>query len=208
MRNKQQGNAMNSYIKYRLMASFSMLLAAAVLSGCAAAVIGGAAVGAAAVHDRRSVGTVIDDQTIELVAKNSIYQDEAIDSDDRVKVVSFNGIVLLVGEASSAANKSKAAAIAGNVDGVRRVFNELDVQAKPTLGTRFDDSVLTVRINGALLSKNPVEGFDPNRVKVITVRDTAYLMGLLTRDEADAVTEVARNVRGVGKVVKLFEYQD
>jgi len=181
------------------------ILFVALLSGCAAAVVGGAAVVA---HDRRSTGTVIDDQGIELSVKNAIYQDPAIDNDDHIKVTSYNGVVLLVGETTSEENFQQAATLAGGVNGVNRVVNELAVQPETGVGTRIDDSYLTAKVNTYLLTKNPIPGFDPTRINVVTVRDTVYLMGRVTREEGDNVAEVVRNVNGVAKVVKVFDYMD
>ena len=181
------------------------ILFIALLSGCAAAVVGGAAVVA---HDRRSTGAVIDDQGIELLVKNAIYQDPVIDNDDHIKVTSYNGVVLLVGETTSEENFQQAAALAGGVNGVKRVVNELAVQPETGVGTRLDDSYLTAKVNTYLLTKNPIPGFDPTRINVVTVRDTVYLMGRVTREEGDNVAEVVRNVNGVAKVVKVFDYMD
>ena len=49
-------------------------------------------------------------------------------------------------------------------------------------------------------------GLDANRVKVITTRGSVYLMGIVTEDEATRATELARTVKGVARVVKVFEY--
>jgi osmotically-inducible protein OsmY len=179
-------------------------LAAIVLSGCAAAVVGTAA----AVHDRRSVGNVIDDGAIEISVKQKIYNDPDIDEDDHIKVVSNNGIVLLVGETTDESNRRKATEIAQSDAGVVQVHNELEVRFESSIGGRIDDSYLNTKVNTALLTKNPVPGFDPTRINVTTVRDIVYLMGLVTREEGEAVAEVARNVGGVAKVVKVFEYID
>jgi len=184
---------------------FAGIILISLLSGCAAALIGGAAVVA---HDRRSTGAVIDDQGIELSVKNAIYQDPAIDTDDHIKVTSYNGVVLLVGETTSEENFKQAEALAGGVNGVERVVNELAVQPETGVGTRIDDSYLTTKVNTFLLTKNPIPGFDPTRINVVTVRDTVYLMGRVTREEGDNVAEVVRNVNGVARVVKVFDYID
>ena len=182
----------------------TLLLAAIILSGCAAAVVGGAA----AVHDRRSVGNVIDDHGIEVSVKQKIYNDAAINKDDHIKVISTNGIVLLVGETTTEKNRNSATEIAQSVSGVRQVHNELEVRFESSFGGRFDDSYLNTKINTALLTKNLLPGFDPTRINVTTVRDIAYLMGLVTQDEGEAVADVVRNVGGIVKVVKVFEYID
>ena len=50
------------------------------------------------------------------------------------------------------------------------------------------------------------ENVEHLRVKVVTERGNVYLMGLVSAAEAEAATEVARSVKGVARVVKVFEY--
>ena len=183
----------------------TILLTIVFLSGCVAAVVGGTA---AVVHDRRSVGNVIDDGGIEVTVKQRIYNDPAVDKDDHIKVVSNNGIVLLVGETTTESKRAAATELAQSVDGVKQVHNELEVRFESSIGGRIDDSYLNTKVNTALLTKNPVPGFDPTRINVTTVRDIVYLMGLVTHAEGEAVADVARNIGGVAKVVKVFEYID
>ena len=185
--------------------TITLLLMAILLSGCTVAVIGGTA---AVVHDRRSVGNVIDDGGIEVSVKQKIYNDSAINKDDHIKVVSNNGIVLLVGETTTEKNRNSATDIAQSVNGVRQVHNELEVRFETSIGGRVDDSYLNTKVNTALLTNNPVPGFDATRINVTTVRDIAYLMGLVTRADGEAVADVVRNVGGIAKVVKVFEYID
>ncbi len=184
--------------------SFALLIAVVLLSGCAAAIVGGAVV----VHDRRSIGNVIDDSGIEVKVKQKIYNDAEINKHDHIKVVSNNGIVLLVGETTTERNRAKATEIAQSVNGVHQVHNELEVRFESSIGGRFDDGYLNTKVNAALLTKNPLPGFDPTRINVTTVRDIVYLMGLVTREEGEAVADVVRNVGGIAKVVKVFEYID
>ena len=183
-----------------------VVLLAAMLQGCIAAAVGTGAAAANAAHDRRTVGNIIDDQNIELSALQRINQNPNFDDNDRVKIISYNGIVLLLGETTEPDNKELASDVIGRIQGVRKVVNEMDITEKPGFGTRTGDTFLTSKVKTALLTKNPVAGFDMTRIKVVTVRDTVYLMGLVTPDEGEAVAEVVRNVNGVEKVVKVFEY--
>ena len=183
------------------------LLCAFVLSGCAAAVVGaGAAVMVAT--DRRSAGTVFDDQVQEVRVHDRIYAAEEFDTADHVKVEVYQGTVLLVGEVKSEANRQLASRRAAEVENVERVVNELVVtEGANTLG-RLDNTWLTTKVNSALMVENPVPGFDPTRIKVVSARNEVYLMGLVSREEGEAVAEVARNVSGVEKVIKVFNYID
>lgn len=184
------------------------LLLAVLLGGCVAAAVGAAAGGAAVATDRRSVGTVLDDQTAEVRVVDRIYSTPEFTSDDHVKVEVYNGVVLLVGEVTSEAKREIAGQRAAEVPHVERVVNELVVGPSASIGKRLDNSWLTTKVNAALVRHNPVPGFDATRIKVVSSLNTVYLMGLVRRAEGDAVAEVARNVGGVEKVVKVFSYMD
>jgi len=155
---------------------------------------------------RRTTGTVIDDQTIEVMAINEIYASAEFDDADHVKIEVHNGTVLLAGETKSETNKALATRIVSNIRGVDHVVNDLEVGKAATLGNRLENSYISTKANSILTTKNPVAGVDMTRIKVLTARHTVYLMGTVTHQEADEVTEVVRNIRGVEKVVKVFDY--
>jgi osmotically-inducible protein OsmY len=157
---------------------------------------------------RRTTGTVIDDQTIEVKAINAIYDTPEFDEGDHVKIEVHNGTVLLVGETKSQANKDLATSIVSNMRGVNHVVNDLEVGRAASLGSRLDNSYISAKANSILTAKNPVDGVDMTRIKVITSKRTVYLMGTVTHQEAAEVTEVVRNIGGVQKVVKVFDYVD
>ena len=182
-----------------------IILSAMILSSCAAVVVGGAAIVAS---DRRTTGTVLDDQTIEVRVSDHIYAAEGFEGGDHVKVEVYQGVVLLVGEVTSEEKRTLAASRAGEIESVSRVVNELVVDQSASVGERLDNTWLTTKVNTVLLKENPVPGFDATRIKVITSRDNVYLMGLVSREEGEAVTEVVRNVGGVAKVIKVFSYSD
>lgn len=175
------------------------------LQGCAALVVGGAATTAVVAHDRRTTGIFVEDQAIELKAYDRLAQDAAIKANSNIKVTSYNKVVLLTGQAENDAVRRKAETIAGQVEQVRRVVNEIEIGSTSSLGEGSRDVALTTEIK-LRLTKVDLPDFDPLRVKVVTERGSVYLMGLLTKDEAHAVTEVVRYVSGVRRVVKIFEY--
>jgi osmotically-inducible protein OsmY len=175
------------------------------LSGCAAVVVGGAAaVGAA--HDRRSFGTVLDDSNIELTAYDLLNRDKDLITQSRVTLIVHNGVALLIGETPNDALKVRAGNTVNQVKGVRRVVNELAVEPRASFGRGTRDAALTTQVKTSLLNINDMANFDPTRVNVSTARGIVYLMGLVTREEADRVADTASRVRGVESVVKVFEY--
>lgn len=183
------------------------LLLAALLQGCAAPlVVGGAAVGGAAVaHDRRTAGTLVDDQGIELKVADAISKDKALNDQAHINATSFNGIVLLTGEAPNQTLRARATSLASKVEKVRRVQNEIAIGKPSSLSSRSNDAWITTKVKTKLLTSDKVDG---TRVKVVTEAGTVYLMGLVKRKEANEAVAVVRNTSGVKRVVKVFEYLD
>ena len=191
---------------------FRTLLAVALitslLGGCAAVVVTGAATGANAAHDRRTLGAYVDDEGIELKARLAITEDKELYSQVHVNFISINGVVLLVGQAPTEAMRIKIEELTQGIEKVRVVHNEMTIAAPNSYMTRSSDSLITAKVKGSLFGIKGHEGFDPTRVKVVTENGFVYLMGILYRSEADAVATRASRVSGVQKVVKLFEYLD
>jgi len=179
------------------------LAALPLVNGCAPILVGGAAATGAMVGvDRRTVGTMAEDQGIEVKAANRIRQKFG---DAHINVTSFNRRVLLTGEIGSAAAKTAAGQIAQAVENVREVFNELQVAGNTALSARANDSYLTSKVKTRFVD---AQKFNALHVKVVTENGVVYLMGLVKRQEADAATELARTTGGVQKVVRVLEYLD
>jgi osmotically-inducible protein OsmY len=184
------------------------ILTVNLLSGCAAVIVGAAAVGASAVHERRSVGTMVDDEGIEWKIKSAISDDKPLSSQSHINVISLNGVVLLVGQTPTEALRTQATNIASGVEQVRVVHNELTIAAPNSYITRSSDAIITSKVKTSLFKVKGHDDFDPTRVKVVTENGTVYLMGIIYRSEADDAARQASEVGGVQKVVKLFEYID
>ena len=120
------------------LAALSAALLASALAGCAPMMLGGAAVGALMMNDRRSSGAQIDDETIELRAGSRLS--EAFGDRAHVNIASYNRQVLLAGEVPSEAAKQQAEQIVGRVDNVRAVVNELAVMPPSSLPQRSNDT--------------------------------------------------------------------
>jgi len=178
-----------------------------ILSGCAAVVVGSVAATGLAVHDRRSFGTVIDDNVLEIRVSDALKGDGVFDRSSRIQVVAYNGWVLLAGEALDPERVELATELVRDVDGVIRLFNELSPEQKASLGRRNSDRWMSTRVKTSLTGVD-LPGFDVTRVKVLTTRGVVYLMGLVSREEGSAAIEEARRVRGVERVVSIFQYID
>lgn len=174
------------------------------IHGCAAVAVGGAAATAGYVvgEDRRSVGTITEDQAIEVKVSDRV-RDKYPDA--HIGATSFNRMVLLTGEAPDAAAKTETERIARSVENVRGVYNEIQIGPVSTLSSRTNDSFVTSKVKARFLDG---QRFNPVWVKVVTENGTVFLMGLVTHKEAADATDIARTTSGVQKVVRVFEYID
>ena len=179
------------------------LLGVLVIQGCFGVVATGTAASALAAQDRRTPGTFIDDELIELKMLAAILDDEGLSSQTHINATSVNGLVLLTGEAPGESLHTRITEIARGIPKVRAVQNEIALEAPSTLIARASDTVVTGKVKSALLQDGELNAV---QVKVVTERGIVYLMGLLKPDEADRATEITRRVAGVQRVVKVMEY--
>jgi len=190
---------MNKLIQIALVA-----VALSQLHGCAAVAVGGAAVGTSVALDRRTAGVYVGDQEIELRAMNRM-RETFPDRTGNISVTSFNRQVLLTGQVPDEATRTRATEVVKGVPDVRTVFNELSISGVTSLTSRTNDTAITGSVKTRLLRNEQVPG---TKIKVVTESGVVYLMGLVTRAEADVATEITRTTSGVTKVVTLFETID
>ena len=154
-------------------------------------------------HGKRTFGTSLDDMMLSSRAKSNIKNtNEQLDK-AHIEVTTFNGVLLLTGQVPSDDTKQLAEQSLEGLRNLRTVHNELEVAGPTSIPSRLNDSYLSTKVKTALITDSATEG---GRTKVITENGVVYLMGLLTRDEADAAVSKAREVFGVQKIVKVFEY--
>jgi osmotically-inducible protein OsmY len=182
-----------------LVRTFAALVAAGVLAGCAPLVMGGVVVGGFVATDRRTTGTQVEDQTIELKAATRVSELATLGN---VNVVSYNRTVLITGEVPSADEKARVERAVAGVENVRAVVNELGIGGNSTLGSRSNDTVLAGKISATLIDAADLQS---NAFKIVVERGNVYLMGRVTEREAARGTEIARSIKGVQKVVQMFE---
>lgn len=180
------------------------ILASICLQGCGALLVGGATTGALVANDRRTTGTVIDDKTLQFAVSNRIASIARLADNSHVNVTTYNGLVLLTGEAASETIRSDIETVAQAVDGTKSVSNHIIIGPRSNLINRSYDSAQTAKVKTVMFDVK-VDGFNPNRVKVVTEHGVVFLLGIVTQQEADAITSVASRVSGVAQVVTLFE---
>ena len=182
-----------------------LILSVILLNGCAAVAVTGVAAGATVAADKRTTGTVIEDQMIELKASEAIFSDKELRESTHVNVTSFNTVVLVTGEAPTEELRDRIIEIVRNIEKVTSVHNEITIAAPSSFMSRSSDSVITSKVKAKLVADKTASALD---TKVVTEKGVVYLMGLLPREKADAATEIARTTGGVQKVVRLFQYSD
>lgn len=152
----------------------------------------------------RTAGAVVEDQSIETKIVVNMKSQEPAFRDTNFHVLSHNGVVLLVGQVPSANLKNRATEIASAASiKIKRIHNELEVVDKTNLLRRGNDTWIAARIKTMMIADSDVPA---GQVRVITENGSVYLMGLVSQLQGDKAANLARNVSGVSKVVKVFEY--
>ena len=188
-------------MKYGQLRTTGALLSLALcMSACAPILVASVAGSALVATDRRTSGTQLEDETIELRASSKVR--DMFGEKVHVNITSYNRQVLVTGEVPSEKERQAVVGIVEKVENVKSVVNELSVMANASLGSRSNDLVVTGKIKASLVDSRDLFA---NAFKVVTERNTVYLMGRVTQREADSATQVVRNVSGVNKVVRLFE---
>ncbi|MEW6990360.1 division/outer membrane stress-associated lipid-binding lipoprotein [Colwelliaceae bacterium 6441] len=175
----------------------------ATLQGCVAAAVVGVIGGASVANDNRSIGNQVDDQKIELVAHTNLAKIEGLSDNTNLQVVSFNGKVLIVGQSPNSYLKDLAIKTLNNVEGIEHIYDQIRIGNTVSVTTKSNDIWLTSKVKTALFAKDEI---DATNIKVVTENGEVFLMGLIKSAEANAAVEVARNISGVNRVFKMFEY--
>lgn len=183
-----------------LASALAAALLAGGLSACAPLIIGGAAVGAMVTFDRRTSGAQLEDEGIELRSGSRLR--EALGDRAHVNINSYNRQVLLTGEVPNEQDKQLAEQIVSKVDNVKGVVNDLAVMGNTALSARSNDVLITGKVKASLVDASDLY---VGAFKVVTERGVVYLMGRVTQREADKATQIARNIGGVQRVVRIFE---
>jgi osmotically-inducible protein OsmY len=183
-----------------LLGGVAVMAIVAALSGCAAAIVGGAVAGGMVATDRRTAAAQLEDENIELRAVNNLSA--TFGERAHLNVTSYNAVVLLTGEVPTEQDKLLAEQIVSRVANVRSIVNELAVMPNTTMTQRSSDSLITGQVKASMVDTTDLFA---NSFKVVTERGVVYLMGRVTQREADRATEIARSVSGVKRVVRVLE---
>ncbi|MDF3012692.1 MAG: hypothetical protein K0Q78_896 [Cellvibrio sp.] len=154
--------------------------------------------------NKRTLGTKINDEQLETIARVNLNNTSEQFEAAHINIDSFNGWILLTGQVPNAHLRNLAGDTVGKINSVRQVHNELATASPADLQTRSADSWITTKIKSRLVASS----IQSRRILIITEAKTVFLMGLVSRYEAERITDVAKNTDGVKQVVKVFEYVD
>ncbi|MDD2873676.1 MAG: BON domain-containing protein [Azoarcus sp.] len=190
-----------SHTRRKLLLGLATAGALPLLQGCFPVVATGFGAGAMMISDRRSSGTYVEDEGIEWKAISLMR--EHFGTINHINATSYNRNVLLTGEVQDETVRAQAERLIAGVENVRGIINELTIGTASTVSARANDSLITSNVKARFVDGRR---FSANHVKVVTEANVVFLMGLVTRQEADAATEIARTSQGVRKVVRVFDY--
>jgi osmotically-inducible protein OsmY len=176
------------------------------LCSCTAAVVGGVVATTSVAMDKRTLGHYVEDQNIKAKFSHLFYQDKKLSDQTHINVTSYNQQVLITGEVRSTQQKQKISNIANQIKNVRHYYNEVSIGNISDYKIRTNDSFLTSKIKAAIFSN--IKELKGAQVKVVTERSYVYLMGLVSQQQGNQITEIVRTTQGVKRVIKLFEYPD
>ena len=193
---------MNNSLKRIVLASWVSSTLLLSMSACAPLIVGGAVMGGFVAIDRRTAGTQLEDESLELRTAQGMRQH--LGAAAHINVTSYNRMVLLTGEVSSAADRELAERLAKSQENVNAVVNDLAIEPASTLSQRSKDVIISGQLKALFVDAKDLQ---VNALKVVTERGIVYLMGRVTAREAERATEVARGGRisGIVKVVRVFE---
>ena len=184
-------------MKKKFLAVLLLGMGAATLQGCFPVIVAGAGTAAVMANDRRTTGVQVEDENIELKVSHLDF------GKSHVNTTSYNGRVLLTGEAYDEALRSSIEQKVRAIPSVKDVVDEIQVAGNSSYSARSNDTLVTSNVKTRMVGNSR---FNVLHIKVVTEAGTVYLMGLVTPEEGDAAVEVARTTSGVNRVVKVFEY--
>jgi osmotically-inducible protein OsmY len=178
---------------------------AAILQGCVAAAVVGVIGSVSVANDNRSLGNQVDDQKIEFTAHSRLSEVKTLSDNTNLQVVSINGKVLIVGQAPNSYLKDLAIKTLNQVDGIKHIHDQIRISNTLAVTTKSNDIWLTSKVKTALFGSDDL---DATNIKVVTENGEVFLLGLIKNSAANAAVDIARNVGGVNRVFKMFEYID
>ncbi len=182
----------------------ALLLLLTLLQGCVIVAVAGATVGGVVIYEGRSPKTLTSDNKLSYDAEHKIFADKELDTKTRIIVSSYDGVVLLAGEAPTEEMRTRAATLVETVPGIKRLYNEITIGTPISTLTQSSDALITSKIKTQLLA---TKSLNSSQIKIVTENSTVFMLGQVTRSQGQTAADIASKSSGVQKVVTLFEYK-
>lgn len=187
--------------RLKLITLVSVLSATVLLQGCAALVVGAGVGAASAAHDRRTLGTQLDDKTAKAKLASAFGNNPAL-NDANIDISVYNGVVLLAGQAPTELVRQEISKTAQQVQNLKKIHNQLRIGQSIVASVAANDLWIESKVKSALVTDKRIDGL---HIEVEVEDSEVFLMGLVNEKEANIAVDIARNVNGVARVVKAFE---
>lgn len=180
----------------------SLLALPIALSGCAAT--------SQDDHGYRTSGMMVEDRALQNGIQDQLVRHDARFRDANIRIHSYNGIVLITGQVPSHELKDKVLEVATQARHARHVHNQLSVSANARSGDRARDTWNVARARTALMryKLSNEDAVDPSRISIVSEMGDIFVMGIVTRSEADQVTRVLQGLDGISRIARVFDYLD
>ena len=176
------------------------------LSGCATVIDSTTSEPISDNRGSRTAGQFIDDETAEVTIAVNLKKTSPELKVSNINVKVYNGVVLISGQVPSEDARETAGKVATQHRGVTRVINQLEIAGKATVISEINDLTISTQVKALVLKDLGRNVYQ--RTVITTENSIVYVMGFVTKTEAAALENVVSSVRGVKRIVRVFEYID
>lgn len=182
------------------------LLSALWIGGCATVIDSTTSEPIVDNRGNRTAGQVVDDETAEVTIAVNLKKTSPELKASNLNIKVYNGVVLMAGQVPSEEARKTAEEVASQHRGVKRVINQLEIAGKATIISEINDLTISTQIKASVLSQLGRDVY--GRTLITTENSVVYMLGFVTRTEAEALENVISGVRGVKRIVRAFEFID
>jgi osmotically-inducible protein OsmY len=154
----------------------------------------------------RTAGQFIDDETAEIAIAVNLKKASPELKVSNINVKVYNGVVLVAGQVPSEDARQIAEKVVTQHRGVVRVINQLEIAGKATIISEINDLTISTQVKALVLKDLGRDVYQ--RTLITTENSVVYVMGFVSKTEAAALENVVSSVRGVKRIVRVFEYID
>ena len=196
---------MKNFLKNKLSSFFIVIFSLWLLMSCSQVIIGGATSTGMIIVQERSAKQAAVDILIKAKIEEAMFSNDYDKLFSKVRVIVYEGRVLLVGTVIEESIKVKANEISWNTKEVKEVANYITI-GKNDLIDYVKDTRISLELRAKLLADKEVSEVN---FSVTTENRILYLVGIAQDDkELNKVIEHASNIAGVKKIVNLIKLKD